>query len=87
MRRDVLPENKVYKDDGCSVAPQCLACPMPVCRYDIPGGLRAVQNVERDADILHLKDLNVPVDVIASTVGTSRRTVYRVVTEQKEVAA
>ncbi len=34
--------SRAYPDDGCSVAPRCLACPLPVCRYDGAAGLLAL---------------------------------------------
>ena len=29
-----LPEDKNWRDTGCEVSPTCLACHLPVCRYD-----------------------------------------------------
>jgi len=31
---DGLPEHTLYRDDGCHVAPACLACPLPACIFD-----------------------------------------------------
>jgi len=31
---DGLPEHTLYRDDGCHVAPACLACPLPACVFD-----------------------------------------------------
>lgn len=36
MSADHLPEQMHYRDDGCSIAPRCLDCPLPACRYDLP---------------------------------------------------
>ena len=33
---EALPEFFTYRDDGCEVAPACLRCPLPQCRYDDP---------------------------------------------------
>lgn len=37
-----LPENKEdrtdHPDKGCSLAPRCLECPLPRCRYDPVNG-------------------------------------------------
>ncbi len=72
-----LPENATYRDDGCDLHPSCLSCPLPVCRYDIPGGKRAVLNIYRDQMIARLRrDYTVP--VVAGLLGVSRRTVVRV---------
>ncbi len=30
----------VYPDNGCpDVSDSCFTCPLPICRYDVPGGL------------------------------------------------
>ena len=72
-----LPENATYRDDGCDLHPSCLSCPLPVCRYDIPGGKRAVLNLYRDERIARLRrDYTVP--VVAGLLGVSARTVVRV---------
>ncbi len=72
-----LPENATYRDDGCDLHPSCLSCPLPVCRYDIPGGKRAVLNLYRNEQIARLRrDYTVP--VVAGLLGVSRRTVVRV---------
>ena len=72
-----LPENATYRDDGCDIHPSCLSCPLPVCRYDVPGGKRAVLNIYRDQMIAALRRGNT-VAVMAEIVGVSRRTVVRV---------
>ncbi len=72
-----LPENATYRDDGCDLHPRCLTCPLPVCRYDIPGGKRAVLNLYRNERIARLRrDYTVP--VVARLLNVSRRTVVRV---------
>ena len=76
--RDPLPENTRYKDDGCSVSNSCFTCPLPRCRYEEPGGLRAVLNQIRDSQILALKQEGVPVEDLALRFQVSRRTVFRV---------
>jgi hypothetical protein len=76
--RDPLPENARYKDDGCSVSSSCFTCPLPRCRYEEPGGLRAVLNQMRDSQILELKQQGVPIEDLALRFQVSRRTVFRV---------
>jgi hypothetical protein len=76
--RDPLPENTRYRDDGCSVSPSCFTCPLPCCRYEEPGGLRAVLNQMRDSQILTLKQQGVPIEDLALRFQVSRRTVFRV---------
>lgn len=78
VRRDALPEEIQYRDDGCDVHPQCLTCPLPRCRYDEPGGVRAMLNAYRDQQIVALRHDGAPVDQIAERYRLSRRTVFRV---------
>lgn len=35
----------IYADHGCSVAPSCLNCPLPVCKYDAPRANRTVKRI------------------------------------------
>lgn len=76
-RSDAFPEQAEYRDDGCDMAPACLSCPFPRCRYDIAGGVRAMLNIARDLHIRNLKADGLTVDAIAESVGVSRRTVFR----------
>ncbi len=78
VRRDALPEEIHYRDDGCDIHPHCLTCPLPRCRYDEPGGARALLNSYRDQQITGLRRDGVPVDQIAERFCLSRRTVFRV---------
>ncbi|MCC6238351.1 MAG: helix-turn-helix domain-containing protein [Dehalococcoidia bacterium] len=83
-REDALPEHLDYHDDGCTVFPSCLSCPLPRCRYDVPGGARAMLNVARDEAIRRMRDEgDLPVDEIANRFRVSRRTVFRVLTPRR----
>lgn len=77
-RNDSLPEFTRYRDDGCEVSESCLSCPLPRCRYEEPGGLRAIMNEARDSEIIELRGRGVSVDVLAERFGVSRRTVFRI---------
>lgn len=78
VRSDALPEHLDYRDDGCDLFPSCLSCPLPRCRYDVPGGVRALLNRERDHQMRVLKeDTGLTVDEIAERFQVSRRTVFR----------
>jgi AraC-like DNA-binding protein len=77
-RNDSLPEFTRYRDDGCEVSSSCLSCPLPRCRYEEPGGLRAILNESRDREIIELRARGVSVDSLAGRFGVSRRTVFRV---------
>jgi len=77
-RSDALPEHIEYRDDGCDLYPSCLSCPLPRCRYDVPGGVRTLLNKERDHQIRVLReDAGMSVDEIAERFQVSRRTVFR----------
>ncbi len=78
VRRDALPEEIQYRDGGCDVHSNCLTCPLPRCRYDEPGGLRAMLNTYRDQQILAQRGDGAPVDQIAERYRLSRRTVFRI---------
>jgi len=78
VRRDALPEEIQYRDDGCDIHPQCLSCPLPRCRYDEPGGVRAMLNSYRDRQILALRQDGAAVGQIAERYSLSRRTVFRI---------
>jgi hypothetical protein len=78
-QRDNLPEYTRYRDDGCDISETCLACPLPRCRYEEPGGLRALLNESRDREIVQLRLKGVPVEELAGRFGVSRRTVFRVI--------
>jgi hypothetical protein len=46
-----LPENTIYPDEGCHVAPACLSCPLPACIYDRPISAGKAARRERDRRI------------------------------------
>ena len=78
VRGDRLPEETRYKDDGCSVHPTCLTCPLERCRYDDSRGLRAILNEPRDLSIFELRQRGVQVPELSRRFGLSRRTIFRV---------
>jgi hypothetical protein len=78
VRADALPESTRYADDGCDIHPNCLTCPLPRCRFDEPGGLRAILNAQRDEEIAELRRKGTPVGDLAGRFGVSRRTVFRI---------
>lgn len=82
-RADALPEHTHYRDDGCDIHPQCLTCPLPRCRYDEPGGLRALLNAYRDRQIVELRLRGAPVEHLAHRFRLSRRTIFRILERQR----
>lgn len=75
-KRSQLPEG-LSNQDGCEVSPSCLQCPLPLCKYDVPGGLAAAKYLERDAAIRQAYRERSATEV-AKEFGVSVRTVYRV---------
>ncbi|MBI5289949.1 MAG: helix-turn-helix domain-containing protein [Chloroflexi bacterium] len=75
-RGDAYPEGATYRDTGCDIAPSCLRCPLPSCRYDEP--LHVAASRERRARVVALWDGGLAVGAIAVEVGLSERSVYRV---------
>ena len=47
----VAPSYDYFPDNGCSIAPSCLNCPLPFCRYDDPAGYLSWQQKQRRAQI------------------------------------
>ena len=73
--RDGLPENTSYQDDGCDIHDQCLTCPLPACRYEMPPG--RARALAQAAALGQLLALGRTMDEAALDLGVSRRTVYR----------
>jgi hypothetical protein len=78
VRGDRLPEETRYKDDGCTVHPHCLTCPLDRCRFDDPRGLRAILNEPRDTAIYELRQKGVQAPELSRRFGLSRRTIFRI---------
>lgn len=73
-----------YRDTGCELAPSCLRCPFPRCRYDEPGGVAAPLRLGRDAEIVRLRrDRRLSIAELAARFGVSRRTMYRILAQQR----
>jgi hypothetical protein len=86
VRSDSLPEQTGYRDDGCDIHPHCLTCPLPRCRYEEPGGLKAMLNGIRDRHIVSLRSKGQSVEDIADQFGVSRRTIFRILTAKYKEA-
>lgn len=77
-RHDSLPEFTRYRDDGCDIHDECLTCPLPRCRYEEPGGLRAILNAQRDAKIHGMRQTGASVEELAERFELSKRTIFRI---------
>lgn len=79
VRRDTLPENARYQDEGCELADACLLCPLPICKEDSPGLNARLQRVDRNREIVKAHGKKGRRSAIAERFGVSARTVSRVV--------
>lgn len=90
VKSDMLHDGrqKIKTDDGCSLAPSCLNCPFPVCRWDpefnimwasSKEAVKALEKTERYAGILEMRRDRIQVPVIAKHFKVATRTVYRVI--------
>lgn len=77
---DVLPEEMHFTDDGCEVAPSCLACPLEQCRHDNPGWWKSFHTKQRYAPIAEaFLHGGRSVSQVAVMFKVSPRTVHRAV--------
>lgn len=85
-RRD--PEMTNVPDRGCAgVSNSCFTCPLPMCRYEHPDGLRGILVEARNAKLLQKFDQGVPVLELVATFDLSERAVYRAIQQKREEAA
>jgi len=78
IRSDALPEHMAYHDGGCELAPTCLRCPLERCRYDEPGGARALLQSARDIEVWRRREAGRAINALAREFGLSRRSVFRI---------
>ena len=81
IRREALPEFADYRDVGCELAPSCLRCPLPHCKYDqaLFGTEAQYRRAIRDAQIVAMRDTGVEIKTIARRFRISGRTTSRAV--------
>ena len=77
-RADAFSDHRNWQDTGCEVAPRCLECPLPACRYDVAGGARHLLNIARDDEIRQRLSAGESAPAVAARFGLGVRTVYRV---------
>jgi hypothetical protein len=82
IRKDALPEHWDFEDGGCELAPQCLRCPLAVCRYDQPGGALRLRTSGRNETLRRFRAEGLSVDALAERYRLSRRTVFRALAER-----
>ncbi len=84
VRSDALPEHLEYRDGGCDLSPTCLRCPLERCRYDEPGGRRALITGSRDVAVCRRREEGSGIDLLAAEFGLSRRSVFRILARGRE---
>lgn len=78
VRKDTLPEGINYSDTGCAVAPACLECPLPTCKFDDPAATVARRVTAQHEAIVRLyKSTDWSKIELAKFFGVSKRTIYR----------
>lgn len=77
VRKDALPEDSTYYDNGCDVYPSCLTCPLITCRYDYPQGLKTIRDQAHVDRAVELRGLGYEDKEIANLMQCSVRAVYR----------
>jgi hypothetical protein len=86
MIEDLLPEHVQYRDLGCDVSPTCLHCPLPVCRYEVRGGLAAIQRHPRDKALIARRREGASTERLCQEFRLSRRSVFRIIAAAREEA-
>lgn len=76
-KADAYPEYATYVDDGCSLAPACLACPFERCRYEEALGSTTIRVEQRSQRAQALRNDGASIAEIAHQLGISRRAVFR----------
>lgn len=75
---DPLPEDAIYRDEGCAIAPSCLRCPLDVCVYDREDSPARRGREGRDRIIRVLLDRGWPAARVAERFGLSAAQVRRI---------
>ena len=81
--RDLLPEEHVYRDKGCSIHGACLTCPLSRCRYERPP--KAALLDVAALQMLTLVESGMEIAAAARQLGRSPRTGYRQVQHLRDV--
>ncbi len=88
-RRDGLPEQSEYRDDGCGKGcERSLECPFARCRLDDPIRWRRDERRVRDRQVVRVRAAEgLTVDALAARFAISRRTVHRILADARKAAA
>ncbi|MGD9890984.1 MAG: hypothetical protein AB7R89_28335 [Dehalococcoidia bacterium] len=81
MRSGPRFSDEEYADTGCELAPRCLACPLPDCKYTMPPG--RAKRLIRTMQLTRLLDTGLNIAAAAVALGISRRAAYRLIQQRK----
>jgi len=74
----------VTNKDGCEVHSTCFECPLPDCRYGIPGGAAHFKSELRHREIRELQKLGWTIAELAARFGLAKRSIHRALKERHE---
>ena len=74
---DLLPEEVVWRDEGCELFPACLNCPLSRCVEEEPRGRQKLRKSVRAKRMAELRQNGNSTAEIAKSFGVSTRTVQR----------
>lgn len=82
---DSLPDYHEYRDEGCTLFPSCLECPLSRCRYDEQAeGQRRTALKLRDREVMRQRrETGEGAAELARIFGVSTRTVQRIIRRHK----
>ncbi len=69
----------LFPDEGCELAPHCLTCPLPRCRWDTLIRSPSPARIARNADIVTRVQHGEEIKDVARAVGLSPRRVWGIV--------
>jgi hypothetical protein len=78
-QNDPKPEYFQYKDEGCTYARSCLACPYDHCLYEGRRGKRSSMTAIRSKEIKRQFKMGRNVKELVDIFGVSNQTIYRAI--------
>ena len=75
----------LYQDTGCSDFASCLNCPLPMCKYDDPDGVRIYRRQIKDRQVAtaYAADPNRNVNKLAERFQLTERSIYRILSRAR----
>lgn len=75
-----------FRDTGCDLAPSCLNCHLPRCRYDEPDGGQSVALSARQEEVVRRLKAGEDPYAVAADLRITVRTVWRISRLAKQLA-